>query len=75
MKLLASYDNTNYISHLLIFFQQDIKHKEVYKSSANIPAKILRYIYTKGYIYSLIPAMRAKISHYGSLYLGKEDDH
>jgi len=39
--LLASDDNTNYyLSHTsLIFFQQDIKHVGVYRSSANLSTK------------------------------------
>src|SRR6266498_837855 len=39
IELLASYDNTNQYSYLLIFFQQDIKHVGVCGSSANFSQK------------------------------------
>jgi hypothetical protein len=67
-ELLASYDNTNPYSYLLVFSQQDIKHVGVCGSSANVPAKILRYVYARSFVY-----MQAKISRNGPLYLGKQD--
>ena len=69
--LSASYDNVNPAPYLHTFFpRKDIKHVEVCGSSAKNNAKI-RYVYARSCV-----CMRASFSlrsHYGSLYLGKQD--
>src|SRR5439155_6004720 len=73
IELLASYDNTNYVSYLFIFSQQDIKHVGVCGSSANFSQKTFPEKITQNKV-----CICPKLCMYGSelfslwaLYLGK----